>query len=206
MERRLMLKGAATLPFAAFRARQASAEPPAPTGWRRFELKTRITLSDTASPADLWVPLAQTFGCYQEAEMPHWTTDGQASAIVRDRRYGAPMLRIGWRDGSGPHTARDRAEGGDTRPRGGPVCRQRQSELDFWLRPTESLPTDGRVRATAERVTAGIEDDRRGCGRSTTGWWTIRSAIRSRAAAASATSARCWKAGVWAANAPTSTG
>ena len=56
---------------------------------------------------------------------------------------------------------RDRAGRGDTRPlRRTRLSAVSRSERAFWTQPTESLPTDGIVRATAERVTAGIEGDR----------------------------------------------
>ncbi len=163
MNRRAIIKAAATLPLApsAFAAHPAAgSDAAAPAGWRRFELTTRITLSDPRSPADLWVPLAQTLGGYQRAETPHWTTDGQTSGIVRDERYGAPMLRVGWQDGTGPHTA-EIVQVVATRDRPGDKRADiDRSERTFWLQPTESLPTDGIVRATAERITAGVEGDR----------------------------------------------
>ncbi len=160
MQRRHFLTAAAALPFTASAFVTPAVRPSDGAGWRRFELTTRVALSDNASPADLWVPLAQTLGDYQRAETPRWTTGGDTSAIVRDARYGAPMLRIGWRGGPGPHTAeivqvvatRDRAPD--------ELIALSEAERAFWTQPTESLPTGGVVRATAERITAGIESDR----------------------------------------------
>ncbi|MBV9655236.1 MAG: transglutaminase domain-containing protein [Acetobacteraceae bacterium] len=163
MKRRLLLQAAAAMPLAApaWRVRaEGAGDAPSDAGWRRFELTTRITLADPESPATLWVPLAETLGDYQRAEAPRWTSGGQSSELVRDERYGAPMLRVAWRGAPGAHTAdivqvvsaRDRAaaEPASLSP----------AERDFWTAPTASLPTDGIVRATAERVTAGIEGDR----------------------------------------------
>lgn len=161
MNRRTLLASAATSPFfaPAFVRHAARAAESTPSGWRRFELTTRIALNDTSGPADLWVPLAQTLGGYQQADAPRWTTEASANGIMRDDRYGAPMLRLTWRE-PGPRTLKvtqivavqDRAAE--------PPAALDWAERAFWLEPVESLPTDGIVRSTADRVVTGATRER----------------------------------------------
>lgn len=160
MNRRNLLLSTAALAVAGtapLTARAAGGEAALAAGWRRFELTTRIALNDTSAPATLWVPLAQTLGDYQQAAAPRWSTDAPDAAIVTDDRYGAPMLRLTWLQ-PGPHTV-ELAQAIATRDRtADPLAALDRAERAFWLEPVESLPTDGIVRATADRITANAAD------------------------------------------------
>ena len=115
-----------------------------------------MELKATSGPVDLWLPVAHLSpGPWQAAEPPRVTTTGQGG-LVHDARYGAPMLHLRWADGAtGPRTVtvvqpvrtRDRA-GGDGRTL---TARERA----LWIAPASSLPTDGIVKETADRITAG---------------------------------------------------
>jgi transglutaminase-like putative cysteine protease len=127
--------------------------------WRRFEITTKVVLRDAPGAAQLWLPLAQTASGYQTGLDLRWEMPLNAS-VVRDRRYGAELLKITW-DGAEdvPKTA-EITQLVATRERSGadPVLSVTEAERQFWLQPTQSMPTDGIVRDTASRITAGITD------------------------------------------------
>ena len=157
--------------------RSVRAEEAAPVteadGWRRFEVTTRVTLSDAPGPAQLWLPLAQTAAGYQSAGALSWTAGHDADLVrrVHDVRYGAPLLRVDVagattgtpRDAASPDAAKTITvvQQVETRTRGAlPFASLSAAERRFWTEPTPSAPTDGLVRETAERVTAGRTGDR----------------------------------------------
>ncbi|MBP0495236.1 transglutaminase-like domain-containing protein [Pararoseomonas indoligenes] len=151
--RRALLAGAAGLPFLPNLAR---AEAPLAPGWRRFELRTEVTVETGDEPAILWLPLVQTAGGYQRAEEPAIETNGRAER-VRDARYGAEMLRVTWPSAREQRVVVTQAVA--TRPRGTEPAALSAAERALWTAPTESVPTDGIVAETAQRITAGLRTD-----------------------------------------------
>ncbi len=147
------------------RAAQAAAAEPAsaeaPAGWRRFEITTRVTLLDGPGAAQLWLPMAQDAGGYQAVLQQHWQGTGRTE-VLPDAKYGAGTFRATWDGGSGEKAvemvqvvaARDR-DGGS------PVLPVTEAERRFWTQPTESVPLDGIVQETTERITHGIADPRK---------------------------------------------
>ena len=158
-------------------------------GWRQFEVTTRVALLGAPGPAQLWLPLAQTAAGYQSAGALSWTTgrDGDTVRRVHDDRYGAQMLRVdfgpeppatvgnagdaGTADAprTGGPAASDQATAKTivvvqqvaTRTRGAlPFAPLTVAERRFWTEPTQTAPTDGLVRETAQRITAGRIGDR----------------------------------------------
>lgn len=171
MDRRRFLSTAAALSLVAGGSAELSSAraegaqvkiPQMPGGWRVFELTTRVTLLDAQGPAQLWLPLAQTAGGYQSGLDLRSTSTGRTEA-VHDALYGAEILRVTWDKASddAPKTAgvvqivatRDR-QGADQ------VLPITEAERHFWTQPSESMPTDGIVAATASRITEGISDPR----------------------------------------------
>jgi transglutaminase-like putative cysteine protease len=159
MNRRLFLAATAITPLIG-RLSRADAAATSPTlAWRQFEVTTRVTLQNSPGPAQLWLPLAQTAGGYQVALDVRWQGNGR-SELVRDDAYGTTILRSTWDDGGAPQqveivqvvATRDR--------RSLPSLPLSQAERRFWTSPTPSAPTDGIVRATAERIMAGRTDPR----------------------------------------------
>ena len=128
--------------------------------WRRFEITTRVVLPNSSGPAQLWLPLAQTAGGYQNVLDLRWKGSGYAERI-HDTRYGAQILHAVW-DGKADEspqievvqtvTTRDR--------RATPFLPLTQAERQFWTAPTASVPTDGIVLETARRITAGMKEPR----------------------------------------------
>ena len=133
-----------------------------PQQWRQFRLTTRVTLPDTPSAAQLWVPLAQTAGDYQIASTPGWSGEDRAK-LVHDPRYGAPVAWMSWEEGDpAPRrlevqqvvAVRDRATDSQA------MLPLTEAERRFWTAPTANIPLDGIVLATAATVTAGRDAPR----------------------------------------------
>ncbi len=158
MQRRDFLATALLAPAFAPRATQAANPAPDPA-WRRFEIQTRVTLLDSPGPARLWLPLAQTAAGYQTAGDPRSDGNGRAE-VVWDARYGAGLLRVAWDGAAGEqHVVVTQAVA--TRDRGPlALAPLTEAERAFWTAPTESAPTDGIVRDTALRITAGRDGPR----------------------------------------------
>lgn len=143
VDRRAFLSSAAALSLAVgsnLHPRAARAEAVqdeacgASSGWRRFEVATRVALLDAPGAAQLWLPLAQTAGGYQAG-----------SDAAGDAPKTAKIVQV--------VATRDR-DGADPVP---PIT---GAGRQFWTQPTESLPTAGVVGATASRITAGISEPR----------------------------------------------
>ncbi len=158
MNRRMFLAAAAAAPLAARLGWPHGAE--AAEGWRYFEVSTRVTLLDSPGAAQLWLPLAQTAGGYQAALDLDWTASGRTK-LVHDARYGADILYTVW-DGREAAQTLEVVQRVATRDRGGsdPLLPLTEADRRFWTAPTPSAPTDGIVRETAERITAGKTEPR----------------------------------------------
>ncbi len=157
MHRRGFLAASAAAPLIGLGVSYANAEPA--VGWRQFEVTTRVTLQDQSARARLWLPLAQTAGGYQVALDVRWQGNGH-NELVRDANYGTAILRGTWND----VVAEKQVEVVQivaTRDRGSePALPISQAERAFWTAAQPSTPTDGIVRETAERITAGHTEPR----------------------------------------------
>jgi len=131
-----------------------AAETPVSAGWRHFEIITRVTLLGAPGAARLWLPLAQTAYGYQVAHGLETRGNGNM-AVVRDDRYGAAILRTTW-DGTATQQQVQVVQTVATRDRGAiPLAPLTKAERDFWTAPLPTVPTDGIVRETADKITAG---------------------------------------------------
>ena len=167
--RRTVLKAGAATAWAVARP-TAWADPvafaPAPGNWRTFEVRTVVEIA-SSHPAQIWAPAAAF-------EDPRWSrplgTDWNgnidSAELVRDSVYGAAMVHLVWRGGTGDRRAeivsriatRDRlvpiAAGGGEAP---PLSRE---ERGLYLKPTAFIPTDGIVKQASDRIVAGATTDR----------------------------------------------
>lgn len=153
MHRRTLLAGLASLPLLPHPARSEAPSLPAP-GWRRFELRTEVTVETGDEPAILWLPLAQTAGGHQRAHAAAIETTGTAERL-RDERTGAELLRVTWASPRAQSVVVTQQV--DTRPRATEAAELSAAERALWTAPTASIPTDGIVAETARRIVGGIE-------------------------------------------------
>jgi hypothetical protein len=156
MNRRALLLAGATAPLVGhFGLRAARAtEAPVSAGWRLFEITTRVTLPAADGASRLWLPLAQTAAGYQTAQSVRWQGTGQ-DRLVRDAAHGAAMLFSTWAADASERRV-EVVQTVATHDRESlPFVPLTEAERRFWTAPTPSVPTDGIVRETAEKIVAG---------------------------------------------------
>jgi transglutaminase-like putative cysteine protease len=132
--------------------------PPNNAPWRTFEVVTEVELWPQDLPAKVWLPLS-LYGDtdYQRTLDVRWTGNPAATGIYRDPRYGAPAFYAQWTDRvatprlqvTNRITARNRSA-----DLGKPASIQPlpRDEMELYLQPSAHIPTDGIVRATANRI------------------------------------------------------
>lgn len=167
MKRRDILKAGVAVSASALLPRAAFAAPfaPAPGAWRIFEITTRVALKDTKGTARAWMPLPSL----AEADWikplgNRWTVaDGTASEYTF-APYDANLLMAEWPatmatraiEVTSRVATRDRAV--DLAKPGTPTPLS-DYERRVNLSATQLIPTDGVVKATADRITAGAATD-----------------------------------------------
>ena len=132
--------------------------------WRNFEVITTVRLRDASGDATVWVPIPAINGPWQRSLSSEMTGNTARMAIETDLKSGArfvvarftgdalaaPTLevisRVQTRDRSVDWGAHDRAGGNDL---------EAPAQLKRWTEPTTFIPTNGIVRKTAARITAG---------------------------------------------------
>ncbi|MEP7042241.1 MAG: transglutaminase-like domain-containing protein [Dokdonella sp.] len=168
MKRRNFLLGAAAGSAAfALRTPHSAGATASAEGWRTFEIVTQVDIADPAGATHLWLPLPMRQAtAYQHTLNTRWDAPGAAYAkLVTLPGYGVELLGVDW---SGAQAVagvtvtsqvqtRDRRVSLDAGmpKRGGEPAQA----LHEFLRPTRLLPTDGVVKSTATKITAGQRGD-----------------------------------------------
>ena len=170
MQRRQFLAAGSTLAIGATLAgapaiagAQARRFEPRPGSWRTYEVTTRVELREPGA-AQVWIPLPGIESDYQRSISNRWSSNAPSTRIVSDGVYGAPMLMAEFDSSQGKPVievtslvlARDRAA--DLR-RPGKAAALGAADRAFWTQPTALKPTDGIVRATAQKITRGESTD-----------------------------------------------
>lgn len=165
MDRRqfLTLAAATTLPLPG-RTQTAPFAPTPSSGWRTFEVTTRVELLKPEGVSLAWIPLPSV----DEADWMRplgniWQGNGQA-AVARDAASGTDMLTVRWEAGEPAPMAevtsrfatRDRAVRLDA-PRGATPLSA--AERARYTAATELQPIDGIVKTTADGITRGLTRD-----------------------------------------------
>ena len=128
--------------------------------WKTFTLTMRLTLPDSETPARVWLPLPNSVEPYQRAIDTRWSGTAAKAEIFRDVMYNAPMLYAEWTS-PGPRElvvisqvkTIDRANV-PTHAANADVP-VNPPDVGRFLAPTQHIPTDGIVLATAEEATQG---------------------------------------------------
>ncbi|WP_342363904.1 transglutaminase domain-containing protein [Terrarubrum flagellatum] len=168
LHRRDLLKAGAAFSAGAALPRAAAAQTPdftpQPGAWRRFEITTRLDIASAAGATQAWMPLpsVQADGWHQ-ANGNVWRTNGEA-VLHRDPKYGSEMLHVVFAAGekapfveaTSQIATRDRATDFN-QPGDAPSLSA--AERALYLESTDLIPTDGVVKETADRITAGAATD-----------------------------------------------
>ncbi len=145
---------------------EAAVFAPSPSAWRQFAITTKLDIPRVAGgKAEAWVPLPSV----DEADWirpgeDSWTTSAASAAVERDPHYGARMLHLVWAERAPSFTAevtsraslRDRAV---DLAKPGTAAALSDAERRLYLQPTALIPTDGIVKQTADKITAGAVTD-----------------------------------------------
>jgi transglutaminase-like putative cysteine protease len=170
MKRDTFLQGAAItavavgMPAGARAALSDNPFSPAAGGWRVFEVKTRITLTGTTSPAKAWIPVPSLLaGEWSHPLGSTWTTNGAGAALQTKGKYGTQMLYAEWARQDAVPTievvsrvaSRDRSV--NLTSTGSAALSAQERAL--YTAPTELIPTDGIVKQTSDKITAGASTE-----------------------------------------------
>ena len=137
------------------------------SGWRTFEVTTRIDIQRPSGVSRAWIPLPLSASLdWHRGQGNAWHGNAARAEVLRDPKYGVEMLYAEWSDAEGaPYLeitsrfstpVRDRAVD-LSRPGGGAALSE--AERKFFTAPTDLIPTDGIVRETAEGIVKGNRGD-----------------------------------------------
>jgi transglutaminase-like putative cysteine protease len=144
---------------------KAASDPfdPANATWRSYDVTTTVSLAP-GDAAKVWIPIP-SFGesSWMRPGKSAWSGDAASAAVATDPRYGAQMLYAQL-----PASAKARtvvvSSTVTTRDRNVDFAAPQPSSLsaDEWRRytaPTSFIPTDGIVKMTADKITAGASGE-----------------------------------------------
>ena len=129
--------------------------------WKSYEVVTKVALQRAAGPSTVWIPLPAIDTEWQRSLSNNWSGNATRAHVESDPHYGARFL-VAEFDGSAPPVlevvsrvqTRDRAE--DWKPA---AAKEDPAALRRALAPTELLPLDGIVHATALKAIGSATDD-----------------------------------------------
>ena len=167
MHRRTLLKAvpaagvAASLPRL---ARAQSATPAQPTGWRSFEVTTRIDVAKATGQTRVWVPLPLVQDTdYFRTLANRWSGNAEQVEMVIEPTYRAAMAVAQFKPGETAPAlevvSRFAVRERNVELKPGAGMQATREELALALKPTELLPTDGIVKKTADEITRGAHTD-----------------------------------------------
>jgi transglutaminase-like putative cysteine protease len=161
MHRRAFLKSAAAAAIAQSLPWNAWAE----AGWRKFEVVTRVEVTDPFGVARAWIPLPlEADNAWQKPIDNAWSGNAASARIAHDGKYGLAMLYAEWPakemnpviEVTSRFMTRDRAV---DLAAPAEALDLSAAERRFFTTPTELIPTDGIVRKTALDITRGARTD-----------------------------------------------
>jgi transglutaminase-like putative cysteine protease len=134
---------------------------PQPGDWRGFELVTNVQLQKTGAGSKVWVPLPSIDTPWQRTLSSSWSGNAKSMHVGMDETYGARYL-VAEFDGSTPPRLEVTSRV-QTRDRGGELSaaatHESAADLRLWTKPTDLIPLDGIVLATARQIVAGARTD-----------------------------------------------
>jgi transglutaminase-like putative cysteine protease len=133
--------------------------------WRTFEVKTSVEILKSQGATRVWLPAALSRKTpFQKTLSNEFRAEGGTGRIVEARADGLGIIAAEFPAGVKPVltltnrvATRNYAVNLST-PRRGAESGNR-AELEHFLRPTNLLPTDGIVKATATEITRGAKTD-----------------------------------------------
>jgi transglutaminase-like putative cysteine protease len=168
MHRRKFLQSSAALAAGAAWppvAKASTSFAPKPDAWRKFQITTRVEIAKASARTQAWLPLpAVDEPAWMQPLGNEWKGNAKTAELKRDPKYAAQMLHVEWADGEAApvveivsrFATRDRAVD-LTKP--GAAQPLSETERKLYIGPTELMPTDGIVKTTADKISAGAAGD-----------------------------------------------
>jgi len=166
MNRRTFLgaNGSICAGFALTRAVPILAHTLSPSEWRTFEVVTKVELLKPEGISHIWLPAALMRDTpYQRTLSNRFTADGRTVRLSQEKRNALGIVSATYPANAKQAltlTSRVRlknyAVALSSRATAPPVSR---AELDYFLQPNRYVPTDGIVKQTALKATAGATTD-----------------------------------------------
>ena len=136
---------------------------PRPGDWRRFEITTRVEIEGPKGASRVWLPVPSIDREFQQSLDSAWSGNATNTRVVSDARYGAKILYAEF-DSATPapvvqlaSIVRTRSRAIDWQRRN--ASREDADTLKSWTQPTDLMPTDGIVRATAREAVGDARSD-----------------------------------------------
>ena len=157
----LATSAGALLPSSAF---GQAAFAPKPEKWRSFDITTRLDLAAKDGASQAWLPLPSVReDAWMKPNGADWRTNGKAT-VFKSGSHAPGMLRVEWTASekapfvelTNRIATRDRSVDLDKREASAPLS---STERKFYLAATDLIPTDGIVKQTSDKITAGARTD-----------------------------------------------
>lgn len=166
MNRRTFLSSSSAfcVGLAAAKAAPLVAEESKSSGWRTFEVSTRVELLKPTGTTHIWLPEALGINTpYQRTIFNHHLAEGGAVKVHQEKQSGLGVVSATFPQDKKPAltvTSRIALKNYNVDlSRRRPALHVSRKELDRFLQPTRYVPTDGIVKQTALRATAGATTD-----------------------------------------------
>lgn len=143
---------------------QAFAQGASAAGWRTFEITTRVEVLKPSGVTRVWLPAALLGETpFQRTLANQFKAEGERAKLVEGKADALGMVVAEFPAGAKPSiTLTSRIATRDyavdlSKPEN--PQREDRARLEYFLRATKQLPTDGIVKATADEITKGSKTD-----------------------------------------------
>jgi transglutaminase-like putative cysteine protease len=156
--------GAACAGFALAKSVPVFAGTQPTSHWRTFEVTTTVEVLKPSGVTRIWLPAALIFNTpFQRTHANSFHADGGIATLTRDPQNALGIIAATYPANKKPVlTLNSRVSLKDYTvdlSSSESVPRLSRAELDYFLRPTQYVPTDGIVRETAFKATSGATTD-----------------------------------------------
>jgi len=166
MDRRTFLSSNAALcaDIALSKALPGVAQPKPADGWRTFEVVTNVEVKNHKGVSRIWLPTAlMRDTLYQQTRSNRFVAEGGTVKLIHLKQNALGIVSATFAQGVKPRlTLTSRVSLKDYRvdlSTGRAAHRASGDELNYFLQPTHYVPTDGIVKDTALKATAGATTD-----------------------------------------------
>jgi transglutaminase-like putative cysteine protease len=150
--------------WALSRAVRVLADTRSADGWRTFDVVTKVELLKFDGVSHIWLPAPMIRNTpYQNTISTRFTAEGETATLSKDKQSALGIVSATYAANSKPALSltsrvalKNYAIDLSSRTTAPPAS---QAELDYFLRPSRYVPTDGIVQQTALKATAGATTD-----------------------------------------------